>query len=313
MPEITIHPSIANIALDEVLAASLRANRLDSKLLYVTPRQADLWREVSLKHSPIHTNPEFTRIYRDAYEHVVRELRPGKVELVGLGPGTGFKEAELAARLQSHGHEVRFTAIDVSRDLVEEAANRVCATGAEGDRHLVCDLAEIEFIKGWLDASEVESPRLFTLFGVVPNLEPSFVAELLCGLLRPGDWLLTSVHLAPVGEGMNLEAAMKKILPQYDNRAGRRVDRVETGRLDGASGSDRRYGRKNPMHSRAGILADNPDGPLPTFHHAALHACALWGITADGRHPRRDGCHDFVSRRGHLGRPSEISSACKRT
>jgi hypothetical protein len=82
---------------------------------------------------------------------------------------------------------------------------------------LVCDLAELEYIKCWLDAGDQGQPRLFTFFGVVPNLEPAFVAKLLRELLRPGDVLLASVHLAPVGEGVDLEAAMRKILPQYDN------------------------------------------------------------------------------------------------
>jgi hypothetical protein len=217
MPEIEIHPSIANIVLEDVLAESLRANRLDPKLLYVTARQAELWREVSRKHSPVHANPEFARIYREAFGRMAEELHAGKIHLVGLGPGTGFKEAELAARLQQGGCDVRFSAIDVSRDLVEESAKRVGATGAAADWHLVCDLAELEFIKKWLDADGREAPRLYTFFGVVPNLEPGFVAKMLPGLLRPGDVLLASVHLAPVGEGVSLEGAMNKILPQYKN------------------------------------------------------------------------------------------------
>jgi len=217
MPGITVHPSMANIDLDDVLAASLRANRLDPKLLYVTPRQAELWREVSLKHSPIHSNPEFTRIYHEAYAQIAEGMRAEKIHIVGLGPGTGLKEAELAAKLQSQGCEVLFTAIDVSRDLVEEASKRVVATGASANSHLVCDLAELEFIKGWLDASDREMPRLFTFFGIVPNLEPAFAGKLMHELLRPGDVLLVSVHLAPVGEGVGIDAAMDRIVPQYDN------------------------------------------------------------------------------------------------
>jgi len=217
MPGITIHPSMTNIDLDAVLTASLQANRLDPKLLYVTPRQAELWREVSLKHSPIHSNPEFTRIYREAYAQIAEGMHAEKIHVVGLGPGTGLKEAELAARLQSLGREVLFTAIDVSRDLVEDASKRVAATGASADRHLVCDLAELDYIKDWLDANDRETPRLFTFFGIAPNLEPIFVAKLLRELLRPGDVLLASVHLAPVSEGVGIDAAMDKIVPQYDN------------------------------------------------------------------------------------------------
>lgn len=217
MVEIEIHPSVAKIDLEKVLAASLRANRLDPKLLYVTSRQAELWREVSRKHSPIHTNPEFTRIYGEAYARIVEKLPAGKIHLVGLGPGTGLKETELAAQLRARGHDVQFTAIDVSGDLVEEASKRVAATGASSDRHLVCDMAELDYINDWLDADDRETPRLFTLFGVVPNLEPLFVAKLLGELPRAGDVLLASVHLAPVGDGRDEIAAMELIEPQYKN------------------------------------------------------------------------------------------------
>src|SRR4051794_34902384 len=53
------HTSVRGNALREVAAQGLRENRLDPKSLYVTPRQADLWRAVSRAHSPIHGNPEF--------------------------------------------------------------------------------------------------------------------------------------------------------------------------------------------------------------------------------------------------------------
>jgi SAM-dependent methyltransferase len=215
--EITIHPSTTNIDLEQVLGYSLRKNRLDPKLLYVTPRQAELWREVSLKHSPIHTNPEFTRIYRESYARIAEENCPEKIHLVGLGPGTGQKENELASRLQEGGKGVRFSAIDVSRDLVVESSKRVGSTGASTDQHLVCDLVELGFIKGWLDTVDRDTPRLFTFFGVVPNLNPMLVVKLLHELLRPGDVLLASVHLAPIGDGLDESAAMKRIEPQYNN------------------------------------------------------------------------------------------------
>jgi hypothetical protein len=100
---------------------------------------------------------------------------------------------------------------------VEDSAQRLIAAGAASERHLVCDLGELEFIKGWLDVSGHDLPRLFTLFGVVPNLEPMFVARLFRELLRPGDVLLASVHLVPVGNGLSQFAAMEKIEPQYKN------------------------------------------------------------------------------------------------
>ena len=217
MPEIEVHPSIGKLALDDVLAASLRANRLDPKLLYVSDKQAALWREVFLKHSPIHGNPEFVRIYGEAFGQVAGRLPAGRIWLIGLGCGTGLKEEKLCRCVSEHGREVEFSAIDVSRELVLEAAKRLAAAGADAERHVVCDLAEVEFIRRWLDEYDPETPRVFTFFGLVPNLQPAFVTKLLGGILRPIDVLLASVHLAPVGNGVDPAAAMKKVLPQYDN------------------------------------------------------------------------------------------------
>lgn len=215
--DVEVHSSISARDLKKEVAASLRANELDPKLLYVTARQASLWREVFLRHSPIHGNPDFARIYSDACALAVDGLRAGRVWLVGLGCGTGLKEAQLCAWLRESGHEVEFSAIDVSRELVMEAAGRLAEAGAASERHLVCDLGEIDFLRRWLDAGDRTTPRVFTFFGLVPNLKPPCVAQLLRELLRPGDLLLVSVHLAPMGEGIEEKAAMERILPQYNN------------------------------------------------------------------------------------------------
>jgi Histidine-specific methyltransferase, SAM-dependent len=215
---IDFHHSVGEGALEREAVASLQANRIDPKLLYVTPRQAELWRQVFLRHSPIHGNPEFARIYRDAFARVADTLPPGKIRLVGLGCGTGLKEADLCSCLKAQGRDVLFTAIDVSRDLVSESVQKLTAAGAEHRRSLVCDLGEADFLAEWLDREAQETPRLFTLFGLVPNLPPSTVFRLLRALLRPKiDVLLASAHLAPVGDGTDLPTAMRSVLPQYDN------------------------------------------------------------------------------------------------
>lgn len=217
--QIDFHPSVGERALDREAVESLRANRIDPKLLYVTPRQAELWRQVFLRHSPIHANPEFARIYREAFAWVVDQLKPGKVLLVGLGCGTGLKELELYSCLKTRGRGALFSAIDVSRDLVEESARKLIAAGVGHERSLVCDLAEADYLADWLDraARRENLPRLITFFGLVPNLAPSVVTRLFKAILRPGDILLASAHLAPVGDELDLPAAMRSVLPQYDN------------------------------------------------------------------------------------------------
>jgi L-histidine Nalpha-methyltransferase len=214
---IDFHPSVREEALEREAIESLQANRIDPKFLYITPRQAELWRQVFLRHSPIHANPEFARIYQDAFVRVVDQLQPGKLVLLGLGCGTGLKELELYSRLKARGREALFSAIDVSHDLVAESAQKLVAAGAGHHRSLVCDLAESVFLADWLDREAGDSPRLFTFFGLVPNLAPSVVTRLFRAVLRPGDILLVSAHLAPVGDGTDLPAAMRSVLPQYDN------------------------------------------------------------------------------------------------
>jgi L-histidine N-alpha-methyltransferase len=214
---IDFHPSVRDGALEREAIESLKANRINPKLLYVTPRQAELWRQVFLRHSPIHAKPEFARIYRDAFARIIEGLRPGKVMLVGLGCGTGLKELELYSRLKARGREVLFSAIDVSHDLVVESAQKLVAAGAGHNRSLVCDLAESAFLADWLDRTAENIPRLITFFGLVPNLEPSLVTRLFRSILRPGDLLLVSAHLAPVGGGIELPEAMRSVLPQYAN------------------------------------------------------------------------------------------------
>jgi SAM-dependent methyltransferase len=217
MSEIDVHPSIFDQSFEREVVDSLRAKRFNPKLLYVTPRQAELWRKVFLRHSPIHGNAEFARIYRDAFARIVDELPRGKTWLVGLGCGTGQKEAELCALLKSRGHEVCFSAVDVSRDLISESAQKLAEAGATSERHLACDLNEVEFLKDWLARAEWNAPRLFTFFGLVPNLMPKNVQQLLTAVLRPQDVLLASANLAPIGNRVDIQAAMQKVLPQYDN------------------------------------------------------------------------------------------------
>jgi SAM-dependent methyltransferase len=211
------HPSVETESLQQEAIESLRRNRVEPKFLYVTPEQAAFWREVFLKHSPIHGNPEFTRIYQEAFVKIATELPAGKIRLVGLGCGTGQKEAGLYTRLIEHGHEIEFTAIDVSRDLVAESVEKLIAAGAKHTRSLVCDLAQINFLGEWLDGLPGDLPRIITFFGLFPNFAPSVITRLFHAVLRPSDCVLASAHLVPAGTREEISAGMKTILPQYDN------------------------------------------------------------------------------------------------
>ena len=61
--------------------------------------------------------------------------------------------------------------------------------------------------------------RVITFFGLMPNFPTAAAQRLWRALVRPGDLLLASVHLAPAN-GVDRAAvarAMEKVLPQYDN------------------------------------------------------------------------------------------------
>jgi hypothetical protein len=219
MIEIDSHPSVENDSLHREAAAALCENRIDPKFLYVTPRQTDLWREVFLRHSPIQGNPGFARIYREAFAKTAEGIGAKRRFLVGLGCGTGLKELELHSALTARGGETLFAAIDASRDLVCESAERLIAAGAAHRRSLVCDLAQTGDLSRWLSEMGGSLPRVITFFGLVPNLAPSVITRLFRAVLRPGDLLLASAHLAPVvDENLDdIQVAMDAVLPQYDN------------------------------------------------------------------------------------------------
>ncbi len=163
------------------MRAALRANRLPAKALYLTTRQAGLWRAVALAHSPIQRDPAFGRIYDEAFARMAGQGG----ELVGVGAGTGEKEARLARQLAAGGRAVRFAGIDASEDLVREAAERLAAFGVTHRRSLVCDLAEITAWRGWLEEHGSPEPRLITFFGLVPNFAPSELGPILRGFCGP--------------------------------------------------------------------------------------------------------------------------------
>jgi L-histidine Nalpha-methyltransferase len=202
---VDLHPSAAPERLQ--LADALRAGRLDSRMLYATPRQAELWSEVARRHSPVYTRPGFARVYESAFARL--ELPPGGLTLVGVGCGTGEKEAQLFRHLAAIGRApAQFAAIDVSAALVRASAARLAEAGAASGRHLVFDLNETAHLSSWL-GEHAPGPRLLTFFGLIPNFAPGTLGRILRALLRAQDVLLVSVHLVP--------GSMREILPQYDN------------------------------------------------------------------------------------------------
>ena len=59
-----------------------------------------------------------------------------------------------------------------------------------------------------------QTRRVFTFYGMSPNLEPDVILPRLAALLREGDTLLLSANLAP---GDNYRSGVEAVLPQYNN------------------------------------------------------------------------------------------------
>jgi hypothetical protein len=57
-------------------------------------------------------------------------------------------------------------------------------------------------------------PRVFILFGILPNINPELIGVQLRQLMKPGDWLALSVNLAP---GADYEDGVRRVMAQYDN------------------------------------------------------------------------------------------------
>jgi uncharacterized SAM-dependent methyltransferase len=185
------------------------------EFLYAGLRQTQRWLEVARRHVP----PGLEEFYQATFDAWAPRLR-GTVpcHLVGLGVGSGIKEGWLQERVAA----VRFTPVDVSVDLALLAAHHLRWMVREPPRPVVADLTAFPELSRWLGTFDDGETRLFTAFGLTPNLDPESLDRFLLGSLRPGDRLVVSANLLPPD---GLEA----IRPQYDNAETRRwLDELAT-------------------------------------------------------------------------------------
>ncbi|HKI98721.1 MAG TPA: L-histidine N(alpha)-methyltransferase [bacterium] len=213
---ITLHASEYPEARREALLASLRALELPGKLLYESPAQAQRWLDYHAAWSPSRTDAALRTLYGKAFRAAVEAVGDNPVLLVGVGSGGGSKDADLLHRLSDAAPErhLHYAPLDASGALVAEAAllaRRRCKGVAL--HPLVADMAASPELEHWLEAIVPKARRIYTAFGVLPNLDVRTFPAWLAGLLRPGDVVLVSANLSP--EGMTADGA--RILMQYDN------------------------------------------------------------------------------------------------
>lgn len=199
----------------------LGQRRIPPGLHYVTDQQSDLWRAVAAAHSPA-AEASVLSAYAEVFEKVARQLAEEPLHLVGLGAGSGAKELRLADALLGAGCDLlRFTAVDVSESLAGETAQRFERAGDWPCRALVVDFLELDSLRRKLEKTDEEVRRVFTAFGLSPNLRPGDFFPNLVRVLdrgrRRGDVALISANLWP--EGGDAEPV---VLAQYDNGETRR-------------------------------------------------------------------------------------------
>lgn len=216
---------------------SLSAGVVPTRLLYESPGQARTWRELAASHSPASDRSDGTQTYSEIHSLVASMASEGPIQVVGLGCGDGWKEADLAGRLARNGI-VSSVPVDVSLPLVQVASSRIsAASGFPVERPLIIDLESPGPGPGGLIDEPEGVRRVVTLYGALPWMREERVREILQPLLRPGDFVCVSANL-----GLGEEGASEAVLAQYDNAATRAWIGLLLERLGiGSSGSDLRF------------------------------------------------------------------------
>jgi L-histidine N-alpha-methyltransferase len=190
---------------------------VNHKFHYDSIKQAQKWLALHQACSPSQTDPDCTAVYDRSFQAAVSAFSGSSpIQLIGLGCGSGQKEARLLQLFLTAGRSVRYLPCDVSTALVlvaYQAARSI--QPSEQCEPLVCDLLRADDLPELLNDSVVPGAiRIVTFFGMIPNFESEFILPRLMALLRPGDYLLLSANLAP---GPDYLSGIQKVLPLYDN------------------------------------------------------------------------------------------------
>ena len=203
-----IHPSTSSDARRQAMIEDLNSNRLPTAYLYEGITQSEHWLTVHQALSPFLNDSSCTALYEWIALETAALLDIHNVNVIGLGCGSGIKDAALLRRLK----DPSYWPIDISENLALEAANN---SPISNNYPIVLNLESARNIDVFLDNHvSIGAQRVYTLFGILPNFDPQTLAEQLKQFLKSGDVLLLSANLAP---GDNYLNGVKRILPQYDN------------------------------------------------------------------------------------------------
>ena len=179
------------------------ATELPASALYSHPSLGRLWKKVHGSCSPFLKRPAVRSLYQRPAS-LLRRMLPSSYSLIALGCAEGAKEALLLRNLPP---PTFLLAADTNLSLARSAARRLPARKKAFRRiDLSRSLPAFHFLPS--------TDKLFTLFGVLPNLDPVPLLRRLARRMRQGDLLLFSANLAPGKSGF---AGAQAVLPQYKN------------------------------------------------------------------------------------------------
>ena len=202
-------------------------HQLPASALYSHPSLGRLWKKVHRLCSPFPQCPAVRRLYQNP-ALVLRKKLTASYSLVALGCAEGAKEALLLEKLPPPAF---LLTADANLTLARRAAHRL-----PGRRKVARRFDLTSHLPSSI--SHLSRPRLFTLFGVLPNLDPLPLLRRLARAMQKDDLLLFSANLAPGKSGF---AGARRVLPQYNNPPTRRWletavrryrPRLPTGRLE---------------------------------------------------------------------------------
>jgi hypothetical protein len=168
-----------------------------------------LWKKVHLACSPFLRRPAVRRLYQKPASQLRKQLTES-YSVIALGCADGIKESLLLKKLPKPAF---LLAADTNLSLARRAALRL---PAHHKRSCKIDLLKPlpPFQLPPSTTPTTRHPRLVTLFGVLPNLDPLPLLRRVSRAMKPGDLLLFSANLAPGKSGF---AGARKVLSQYDN------------------------------------------------------------------------------------------------
>lgn len=213
---VAIHPSLFPEAVHARLLASFQTRRIHGAFHYDTARRAHRWMQVHAAHSPAVTADDARSTYDQAARESVVGLESGSWGCIGLGCGSGHKEARVVAAWAAQGSSVTYLPLDVSVPLVLISREAALAQVPNLTVHpIAADLTDVSDLSAVIDSLLPSGAgRFFTLFGMLPNFEPEFIFGRMASWLRPEDRMLFSANLAP---GSELESGVRTVFRQYDN------------------------------------------------------------------------------------------------